>query len=174
MSRKKKKRPLPPRTLRMDRKGRLQSAPHWLPTQRGRTPEQIARSYRKRYGVDWPCAIAELSALGIVFDAQWREQITRTLDNAQRASAARKQAEPKAGPARGDSRDSDETFQYIAGYTEGGAPYGVTWDEWKQMEHEPPGECQSTLEDEPGLDHYPSLAAQPPAPQDEPDDSVPF
>lgn len=25
--------------------------------------------------------------------------------------------------------DSDEHFAYIAGYTGGGAPYGVTWDE---------------------------------------------
>ncbi len=33
--------------------------------------------------------------------------------------------------------DSDETFYYIAGYTSGGAPYGVTWDE---MGLEPNGE----------------------------------
>jgi hypothetical protein len=25
--------------------------------------------------------------------------------------------------------DSDDTFYYIAGYTPGGAPYGVTWEE---------------------------------------------
>ena len=25
--------------------------------------------------------------------------------------------------------DSDETFYYIAGYTDGGAPYGMTWEE---------------------------------------------
>lgn len=25
--------------------------------------------------------------------------------------------------------DSNEHFAYIAGYTEGGAPYGVTWEE---------------------------------------------
>ena len=25
--------------------------------------------------------------------------------------------------------DQDETFYYIAGYTSGGAPYGVTWEE---------------------------------------------
>ena len=26
--------------------------------------------------------------------------------------------------------DQDETFAYIAGYTEGGFAYGVTWEEW--------------------------------------------
>jgi hypothetical protein len=30
--------------------------------------------------------------------------------------------------------ESDETFAYIAGYTSGGAPYGVTWDELKKDE----------------------------------------
>lgn len=25
--------------------------------------------------------------------------------------------------------DKDDTFYYIAGYTSGGAPYGVTWEE---------------------------------------------
>lgn len=30
--------------------------------------------------------------------------------------------------------DSDEHFAYIAGYTEGGAPYGVTWEEQEALE----------------------------------------
>ncbi|MDD2853830.1 MAG: hypothetical protein PHY09_18235 [Desulfuromonadaceae bacterium] len=30
--------------------------------------------------------------------------------------------------------DSDEHFAYIAGYTEGGAPYGVTWEEMEAVE----------------------------------------
>ena len=30
---------------------------------------------------------------------------------------------------------SDETFAFIAGYTEGGAPYGITWDKWRKLEN---------------------------------------
>jgi hypothetical protein len=30
--------------------------------------------------------------------------------------------------------DQDENFAYIAGYTSGGFPYGVTWQEWEEME----------------------------------------
>lgn len=31
--------------------------------------------------------------------------------------------------------DSDENFAYIAGYTEGGIPYGITWGErWASQE----------------------------------------
>jgi hypothetical protein len=37
---------------------------------------QIAKSYRKRHGVDWPCALSELAALGVRIDparlAAWR------------------------------------------------------------------------------------------------------
>lgn len=31
------------------------------------------------------------------------------------------------------SFDQDEHFAYIAGYTEGGFAYGVTWEEWDQV-----------------------------------------
>jgi hypothetical protein len=31
--------------------------------------------------------------------------------------------------------DSDEHIAYIAGYTEGGVPYGVTWEEMEEIEH---------------------------------------
>jgi hypothetical protein len=27
-------------------------------------------------------------------------------------------------------KDSDSNFSFIAGYTSGGAPYGLTWDEY--------------------------------------------
>lgn len=30
--------------------------------------------------------------------------------------------------------DSDENFAHIAGYTDGGAPYGVTWEEMEAAE----------------------------------------
>ena len=29
--------------------------------------------------------------------------------------------------------EQDETFYYIAGYTSGGAPYGVTWEEMEEI-----------------------------------------
>lgn len=29
---------------------------------------------------------------------------------------------------------SDDNFAYIAGYTSGGAPYGITWEEWEKFE----------------------------------------
>ena len=34
------------------------------------------------------------------------------------------------------SEDSDETFSFIAGYTSGGCPYGITWEETENFEHD--------------------------------------
>ena len=108
----------------------MQSARPWLATQRGRSAERIARSYRKRFGVDWACAIAELSALGISFDSKWREQLARTLEGARQAKA-RRNAEKESVMPRTGSQESDETFALIVDYTDGGAAFGVTCEEWQ-------------------------------------------
>lgn len=31
-------------------------------------------------------------------------------------------------------QDSDENFAFIAGYTSGGLPYGITWEEMEEIE----------------------------------------
>lgn len=31
-------------------------------------------------------------------------------------------------------QDSDENFAFIAGYTSGGFPYGITWEEMEEIE----------------------------------------
>jgi len=114
----------------MKRGSRLQSARHWLATQTGRTPVQIAKSYRKRYGVDWSCAILELSQLGILFDSAWITQLNRILVGSRRAR--RQTAGATQALTDGEQADSNEEFAYIAGYTPNGMPFGVTWDEWRQ------------------------------------------
>jgi hypothetical protein len=134
----KKNRPLPPRRLRMNRAKRLQSARRWLETQAGRTPVQMAKSYRKWFGVDWPCAIQELGILGIHLDSDWVAQLNRSLECSQKAR--REQAGRREGQTANSDPDSNEYFAYIAGYTSGGAPFGITWEEWRQLEAE---ECQS-------------------------------
>jgi len=68
-----------PRTKRMKRSDRLQSAVLWLKEFEGKN---VLRSYCKRYGVDWRCAAIELSRLGIELDPAYlsqREQSERQL-----------------------------------------------------------------------------------------------
>lgn len=113
----------------MNRRARLQSARTWLATQKGRTAVQIAKSYRKRYGLDWPCAMQELAALGVGLDTAWTAQLQRGLAGYQRARD-RRRSEQLAELFE----DSNETFAHIVGYTPGGAPFGVTWEELKALE----------------------------------------
>jgi hypothetical protein len=99
-------------------------------TQKNRTPVQIAKSYRKRYGVDWPCAIHELALLGVSIDPEWAKQLNQSLEGHHQARARRKSAR-KLTP---HSFDYNDSFAFIAGYTENGVPFGIRWDEWKENE----------------------------------------
>ena len=61
----------------MIRTGRLQSAARWLT---GYERSNVIRSYRKRYGVDWLCAIKELQLLGVKLDPAYIAQLRRTVE----------------------------------------------------------------------------------------------
>lgn len=61
----------------------------------------------------------------------------------QRVRAAKKAGKPRKKQVKkvveAKPLEQDDTFFYIAGYTSGGAPYGVTWEEmglepWENME----------------------------------------
>ena len=93
MGRKRKKKPLPPRTRRMKRSGRLQSAASWLKQYGGRN---VLRGYCKRYGVDWRCAAIELKQLGVHLDPDYlerREVTERELANSRKQRREARMAE---------------------------------------------------------------------------------
>jgi hypothetical protein len=72
------------------------------------------------------CAVKELSLCGVSVDPAYVAQLETTL--ASRGSRRAKQ--PVADPQPvGYGVDWDETFAYIAGRTEAGFPYGITWGE---------------------------------------------
>jgi hypothetical protein len=68
--------PLPPLGKRMSRPARVQSARHWLSTFKGKN---IVQGYRKRYGVDWPCAVYELQMLGVELDPAYVAHLQTTM-----------------------------------------------------------------------------------------------
>lgn len=83
-----RKKPLPPRFKRMNRKRRLQSAKHWLKKYNGKN---VARGYRKHYGVDMLCAIKGLQMLGVKLDPAYVEQVRHSVQV--QAMARRKRKE---------------------------------------------------------------------------------
>jgi hypothetical protein len=121
MKKSKKHRSLSPRHKRMNREQRLKSARSWLSSYNG---SHVVRSYRDRYGVDWLCAVKELGELGIATDPEY----IRKLKEEQRRESVKKELAVMKR-IRERMIDSDEHYFFIAGYTSGGAPFGVTWEE---------------------------------------------
>ncbi len=93
----------------------------------------MVRDYRRRYGVAWDVAFAELEMLGVPVDPVYRDRVLQSVAS-QAAARRRKQAERKAERESATGIESDDHFTFIVGYTNGGVPYGLTWEEWKAME----------------------------------------
>ena len=135
-----------PRRKRFTRKQRLESAKEWIPANHGKN---LVRRYRKWYGVDFVCAIKELEMLGYEIDPEYKNQILRQEEAKQKAAEKRKAQETrKKAEDEYFNPDQDENFYYIAGYTSGGAPFGVTWEEYERDIKE-----QEDGEDENGEDN---------------------
>ena len=96
----------------------------------------IIKAYRKKFAVDRMKAVEELQMLGVSLT---KEQIDRekaavkAYQDIQRAKKAKRKRLREQKRMQKDipvfHEDQDETFYYIAGYTSGGAPYGITWEE---------------------------------------------
>jgi hypothetical protein len=133
MAKKKKKKALCRRSKRMKRPGRLQSAKNWLGKYNGKN---IQKGYMKHFGVDRLCAFIELKMLGIEFPPGYEEHI-RQLDEANKKSKATRKQKKKDALKTEEEKwsliESDDWYAYIAGYTEGGVPFGITWEQWEKI-----------------------------------------
>ena len=115
-----KRKPLPPRHKRLTRQGRLQAAKTWLRSYQG---NNIARGYRKQFGVNSLCAIRELRLLGVAIDPPYERAV---LAASRTPNKKRKRDEKLL-----ISEETSYGFAFVAGYTVGGAPYGITIEEEK-------------------------------------------
>ena len=115
-----------PRRKRFNQKLRLAAARSWLQTYTG---DKVARTYRKYFGVDLATAFRELEMLGIQFPADYKNAVLKDL-----ANQAETRKQKKTEKIALIDPDKDQDFAYIAGYTSGGAPYGITWEEWEDLD----------------------------------------
>jgi hypothetical protein len=120
-----KSKALPPRRKRMARASRLQSGRHWLKTYSGK---HVVRSYARWFGVDLMCALKELQLLGIRFEPEYVEALRRTAA----AGSRHRRVARTADSASADPLWNQECA-YIAGYTEAGFPFGITWEEFETL-----------------------------------------
>jgi hypothetical protein len=127
-----------PRHKRLKRAGRLQAAKHWIPKYDGK---KLVKGYAKHFGVDLLCAVHELQLLGHEISPEYIQQLKQTMLGRQKLAEKKKRMKEEQ-EFQAKYSDSDDTFYYIAGYTSGGAPYGVTWEE---MGMEPYGEEKNDM-----------------------------
>lgn len=121
MKKKKKKAAPPKRTLK--RPQRLQMAAIWLTTV-SCTGRQLVHAYARKYHTDLLASIAELRMLGVEISADYEAAIRRSV--ADRITRKQHKIEERN---LSSAVESDENFAYIVGYTSGGAPYGLRWEE---------------------------------------------
>jgi hypothetical protein len=110
----------------MSRAARLQAATRWIAEYRGKN---LVRGYRKWFGVSDVCAVLELRMLGVDIPDARLEQARRDEQvwAAHRARRAQRSTQPST--SAGGYGELDALFAFIAGYTEGGAPYDITREE---------------------------------------------
>ncbi len=97
----------------------------------------IISGYAKWFGVDKICAIIELKIVGY--------PISEDLEKHIRTSLKAKKKKKKEVPIMG--WESDENFAMIMGYTSGGAPYGITYEEYELFDYDGIDDYENTIEE---------------------------
>lgn len=108
------------------RKDRLEVAGKFLKTFTGKN---LVEGYSEWFGTNKVCAIQELQILGKKIDEDYRLRVFR--DHELKCKYEKEEKLNKNEDTLFDSFQNGE-FYYIAGYTSGGAPYGITWEEYEK------------------------------------------
>ena len=107
------------------RQNRLRKAKEWFPEQGFTEDSHIVKAYRKKFNVDKDCAMRELCTIHVLSPEKQKSY------EDQLAAKKRKRQERRM-PKEYINPDQDEHFYFIAGYTSGGAPYGITWEQARE------------------------------------------
>ena len=110
------------------RQKRLREARAWYEAQHFTEDSHIVKAYRQKFKVDNTCAMRELCMLKVLSPEKQAayENIVKAKDAKRRKKKQIVNQEIKY------NTDQDDTFYFIAGYTSGGAPYGIPWDEARE------------------------------------------
>ncbi|MDA3906255.1 MAG: hypothetical protein PF484_09290 [Bacteroidales bacterium] len=115
-----------PKRKRLNRNQRIPLANDWLKTYKGKN---VVKGYRKWFGVDLLCAITELRLIGVEISIEYESKIRQSIENYQKRK--KEKAESDNEPI--DSFDNE--FEFIAGYTSNGIPFGITKEEFLGMKY---------------------------------------
>ena len=109
------------------KEARLRKGKQWLLTYTG-SPKKMNKHYRERFHVDAVTAAKDLQELGVNYTQEQLDQIKQAEEQWLRQRRMEREAKERERLAE-LYEDCDGRFAFIAGYTDGGAPYGVMWEE---------------------------------------------
>ncbi len=123
---------------------RLRKARQWALTYTG---AHVVKAYKTRFRLDDGCALQDLRDIGVLDPERYAAM--KNAEEQRLSALQKKRAEESALPMQERFLDSDDRFFFIAGYTSGGAPYGVTWEEMGLSPYEMPEDVADFCDDEP-------------------------
>lgn len=130
-----------PKRKRYNKKQRLAAAEKWIPTYEGKN---LVKAYSKWFGVDKICAINELELLGHEIDPEYKEQIYKLKKEQEEAAKKANFDDPGDLETREFDDWQNADYYFIVGYTSGGVPYGITWEEYEREYREDEEEINSS------------------------------
>ena len=114
-----------PKRKRLNRKQRISMTKNWLKNYNGKN---IVKGYSNWFGVDLLCAIKELRMSGEEISVDYENQVRKARqDRINQRKLIKKNSE--LDQYQPDEWDDD--FEFIAGYTSNGVPYGIKKGESK-------------------------------------------
>ncbi len=130
MAKKKKNSKGIPRRKRLSRDSRLQSGKLWLRQYEGKN---VVKGYSNWFGVSKVCSISELRMFGVSVPDERLEQAKLAERLLEKPKARNNEENSETSKAL---YESDENYYFIAGYTSGGVPYGLTWEEANSIDED--------------------------------------
>ncbi|GIN57381.1 hypothetical protein J8TS2_17000 [Lederbergia ruris] len=120
----------------MPKKERLIKAKEWIEKV---DEDHIVKAYSKSSGLNPKNAMNELKRLGVKITPEDKQEVQQWVEKRKRHNERRKERRRRRKENEENKRlmmeyDSDETFAFIAGYTSGGAPFGITHEEMEEIE----------------------------------------
>ena len=110
---------------RLNKNQRIFRASDWLQTYNGKN---IVKGYSNWFGVDLICAISELKLVGIKISDEYESKLRQSIENLRKNKKKKKIEDSELL----DSRENE--FEFIAGYTTNGVPYGLAKKETSHNE----------------------------------------